>query len=114
MSCYALGHRGRALLLAAVLFGLTACSLQPSQTPGSASGPSSKPHPHFAPPPQGHSHWDAQLGVHVLENASALYYRERTYYQWNNGWRWAVQPAGPWQACPNSAVPPGLSRYFGQ
>jgi hypothetical protein len=114
MSQHALGRSAQALLLATVLLGLTACSLQPSQSSSTASVPSSKPHPHFAPPPQGHSHWDAQLGVHVLENAPALYYRERTYYHWNNGWSWAVQPAGPWQACPSSAVPPGLSRHYGQ
>lgn len=109
MSWHALGHASRALLLAAALFGLTACSLQQSQSPGRA-GASAKPHPHFAPPPQGHSHWDEQLGVHVLENSPGLYYRQRTYYRWNNGWSWAVRPSGPWQACPSSAVPPGLSR----
>jgi hypothetical protein len=114
MSQHALRRSSRALLLTTLLLGITACSLQPSQSPGTASVPSSKPHPHFAPPPQGHSHWDAQLGVHVLENAPALYYRERTYYHWNNGWSWAVQPTGPWQACPSSAVPPGLSRHYEQ
>lgn len=102
----------RVLLVATLMLGLTACSLQPSKSISTAPHASSKPHPHFAPPPQGHSHWDSQLGVHVIENAPALYYRERTYYHWNNGWSWAVQPSGPWQACPSSAVPQGLSRYY--
>lgn len=102
----------RAVLAAALLLGLSACSVQPSHSPAVAPSVASKPHPHFAPPPGGHSHWDAKLGVHVLDNVPAVYYRERTYYHWSNGWSWAVQPNGPWQACPISAVPAGLSRYY--
>ncbi len=113
MSAYTLSRASR-LLLVAMLLGLSACSLKPHQAPGSTSAPSSKPHPHFAPPPQGPSHWDGQLGVHVLENIPSVYYRQRTYYRWNNGWSWAVQPQGPWQACASSAVPAGLSRHYGQ
>jgi hypothetical protein len=114
MSTYAVRRGSRVMLLVTVLLGLSACSLQPHQAPGRIGAPSSKPHPHFAPPPQGPSHWDEKLGAHVLENTPAVYYRQRTYYRWNNGWSWAVQPQGPWQACASSAVPAGLSRHYGQ
>jgi len=120
MSTYAVTRASCVMLLFAVLLGLSACSLQPShapdsaRTPDSARAPSSKPHPHFAPPPQGPSHWDEKLGVHVLETTPGVYYRQRTYYRWSNGWSWAVQPQGPWQACASSAVPAGLSRHYGQ
>jgi hypothetical protein len=112
MSYLGFCNGSRGLLVASLLLGLTACSLQPSQTAQPVPPVSGKPHPHFAPPPQGPSHWDPQLGVHVMDNAPALYYRERTYYHWNNGWSWAVQPTGPWQSCPESAVPQTLSRHY--
>jgi hypothetical protein len=112
MSLDLIHNCSRVLLAASLMLGLAACSLQPSQSTRSAPQVSGKPHPHFAPPPQGQSHWDPQLGVHVIDNAPALYYRERTYYHWNNGWSWAVQPNGPWQVCPSSAVPQGLSRHY--
>ncbi|MDO9323272.1 MAG: hypothetical protein Q7U01_16785 [Pseudomonas sp.] len=102
----------RALFAVTLMLGLSACSLQSSQSGNPTPQVSGKPHPHFAPPPQGQSHWDSKLGVHVIENTPDLYYRERTYYHWNNGWSWAVQPNGPWQACPNSAVPQGLSQHY--
>lgn len=91
---------------------LSACSLQP-QAP-LPSAPVTKNHAHFAPPPEGQSHWDQQLGVYVLENTPGLYYRERTYYRWQHGWSWATQVAGPWQGCASSAVPAGLSRHYAQ
>lgn len=83
----------------------------PPSEPIPAPGP--KTSSHFAPPPGGNSHWDARLGVHVLDNVPNTFYRQRTYYRWNNGWTWATSPSGPWQETDASGVPPGLSRQFG-
>ncbi|MGH8434022.1 MAG: hypothetical protein ACRERX_05985 [Pseudomonas sp.] len=73
-----------------------------------------KAHPHFAPPPGASSYWDSKLGVYVLEDAKGIYYRERTYYRWNNGWSWASNPQGPWLPTDSSGVPPGLSQKYPQ
>lgn len=67
----------------------------------------------FAPPPGVKSHWDQRLGVYVLDGQSNMFYRQRTYYQWDNGWNWSTQPDGPWQATDSSGVPAGLGREFG-
>ena len=83
----------------------------PPSTPIPAPGP--KTSSHFAPPPGGNSHWDARLCVHVLDNVPNTFYRQRTYYRWNNGWTWSTSPSGPWQATDASGVPPGLSKQFG-
>lgn len=85
------------------------------QTPPSAPipAPGPKTSSHFAPPPGGNSHWDARLGVHVLDNVPNTFYRQRTYYRWSNGWTWSTSPSGPWQETDASGVPPGLSRQFG-
>ena len=83
----------------------------PPSTPIPAPGP--KTSSHFAPPPGGNSHWDSRLGVHVLDNVPNTFYRQRTYYRWNNGWTWSTSPSGPWQETDASGVPPGLSRQFG-
>ena len=83
----------------------------PPSTPIPAPGP--KTSSHFAPPPGGNSHWDARLGVHVLDNVPNTFYRQRTYYRWNNGWTWSTSPSGPWQETDASGVPPGLSKQFG-
>lgn len=64
----------------------------------------------FAPPPGGASHWDPALGVYVLEGQADTYYRQRTYYRWNDGWSWATSPKGPWEATDKSGVPAGLGR----
>jgi hypothetical protein len=93
----------------------------PTPQPGTPKTTPSKPIPSsgpktsssFAPPPGGNSHWDARLGVHVLDNVPNTFYRQRTYYRWNNGWSWALSPSGPWQDTDSSGVPPGLSRQFG-
>jgi hypothetical protein len=82
------------------------------QTPAPAK-PAPKTSAHFAPPPGGNSHWDASLGVHVLDSVPNTFYRQRTYYRWNNGWTWATSPNGPWQETDSSGVPPGLSKQFG-
>ena len=66
----------------------------------------------FAPPPGGPSHWDARLGVYVLDNQTNVFYRQRAYYRWDNGWSRAVSPNGPWEETDISGVPPGLSRQF--
>ncbi|MBC7212561.1 MAG: hypothetical protein H5U33_21455, partial [Pseudomonas sp.] len=68
----------------------------------------------FAPPPGGASHWDPKLGVYVLEKQPNTFYRQRTYYRWNNGWSWSLSPNGPWQDTDSSGVPGGLGRAFGQ
>ncbi|AYC32567.1 hypothetical protein D3880_09310 [Pseudomonas cavernae] len=73
-----------------------------------------KAHPRYAPPPGGNCHWDNNLGVYVLENARDLYYRERTYYRWDNGWFWSNSPQGPWQETDSSGVPPGLTKRYAQ
>ena len=81
-------------LLVGLLLGLSACSLQPPQPVASGQSPV-KAHAHFAPPPDGPSHWDPQLQVYVLQGSPQLYYRQRTYYRWQQGWSWATQAAGP-------------------
>jgi hypothetical protein len=106
-----------ALVLASLL--LSGCALQgsapmlPTSTSTSTSTSTQSPaHPRFAPPPGGHSHWDSALGVYVLENAAQVYYRERTYYRWNNGWSWSSSAQGPWQSTDSSGVPAGLGRHY--
>jgi hypothetical protein len=79
----------------------------PTQTPASTR---MKAHPHFAPPPGVSSYWDTQLGVYVLDQVPNLYYRERTYYRWNDGWSWATYANGPWKDTDSSGIPPGLNR----
>ncbi len=68
-----------------------------------------KAHPHFAPPPGVSSYWDTKLGVYVLDKVPGLYYRERTYYRWNNGWTWATYANGPWSPVDSNGLPPGLN-----
>jgi len=124
-------YRAARISLLSLVMGLSACAVQPPaprseepipslpsqpSTPRSApdgAAPGPKTSSHFAPPPGGNSHWDARLGVHVLDNASNTFYRQRTYYRWNNGWTWALSPDGPWQATDGHGVPPGLSKQFG-
>jgi hypothetical protein len=97
---------------AIALLGLAGCAVQ-STAP--ISQPTvSKSHPRYAPPPGAQSHWDGSLGVYVLEGPRDLYYRERTYYRWSNGWSWATNPQGPWQSTDSSGVPPGLYRRYAQ
>lgn len=98
-------------LLLIVLLGLSACSVQPPQPVASGQAPV-KAHAHFAPPPDGPSHWDPQLQVYVLQSSPHLYYRQRTYYRWQQGWSWATQANGPWQACGSEQIPAGLSRHY--
>ncbi|MBF8757819.1 hypothetical protein [Pseudomonas guariconensis] len=92
-----------------------------SQPPGTQpSKPAAIPKPmprtsaSFAPPPGGASHWDPRMGVYVLENKTNTFYRQRTYYRWNNGWSWSLSPDGPWQETDSSGVPGGLGRAFAQ
>ncbi len=101
-----------AIALAIGLMALAGCAVQGRAPIGQL--PVSQSHPHYAPPPGAHSHWDAGLGVYVLEGADDLYYRERTYYRWSNGWSWATSALGPWQPTDSSGVPPGLYRYYAQ
>ena len=129
-------YRAARITLLGMILGLSACAVQPtgprsqepiptlpgkspaSGKPGApqipkapAAGP--KTSANFAPPPGGNSHWDAKLGVHVLDDQTNTFYRQRTYYRWNNGWSWSTSPNGPWQETDSSGVPAGLSRQFG-
>lgn len=106
--------------LAATLLSLAGCTLHspaPS-TDGPAapagSPPASKSHPRFAPPPGVSSHWDGGLGVYVVDSERDTYYRERTFYRWNDGWSWAGTLQGPWEPVDSSGVPPALYRRHAQ
>ena len=68
--------------------------------------------PQFAPPPGGKGRWDASLGVYVMQGQKDTYYRQRTYYHWDNGWYWSVAPQGPWTETDSTGVPPGLTRKY--
>ncbi|VVP80705.1 hypothetical protein PS910_01928 [Pseudomonas fluorescens] len=132
------------LTLLTLVMGLSACTvhqqpaeqpLPPIETTAPPTGPVVKPLPgkkpstpavtpapkpmprtsaSFAPPPGGASHWDPKLGVYVLEKKTNTFYRQRTYYRWNNGWSWSTSPEGPWQDTDSSGVPGGLGRAFAQ
>jgi hypothetical protein len=123
------------ITLLGLVLGLSACAVQPTgprsqepiQTlpgkpaPGKPSAPVTPKAPaagpktsaNFAPPPGGNSHWDARLGVHVLDDQTDTFYRQRTYYRWNNGWTWSTSRNGPWQETDSSGVPAGLGTQFG-
>jgi hypothetical protein len=123
------------ITLLGLVMGLSACAVQPTgprnqepiQTlpgkpaPGKPSAPVTPKAPaagpktssNFAPPPGGNSHWDARLGVHVLDDQTDTFYRQRTYYRWNNGWTWSTSRNGPWQDTDSSGVPAGLGKQFG-
>ena len=126
------------ITLLSFALGLSACAVHqpsdqtapttPAPVPQPSSQPAGKPLPDmpipkapkplprtsatFAPPPGGPSHWDARLGVYVLDNQTNIFYRQRAYYRWDNGWSRAVSPNGPWEETDISGVPPGLSRQF--
>lgn len=126
------------ITLLSLVVGLSACTVQrpqptssepippavpstrsvPSTAPGAPATPNrpAKPLPRtsasFAPPPGGHSHWDARLGVYVLDDQSNTFYRQRTYYRWNNGWSRSIGPDGPWEDTDIHGVPSGLGRQF--
>lgn len=91
-------------------------SQQPGQTlPEKPQQPSiQQTHPRFAPPPGGNSYWDNQLSVYVIKTEANLYYRDRTYYRWNNGWSWASSQRGPWLPTDSSGVPAALGRKYAQ
>ncbi|WP_263139386.1 hypothetical protein [Pseudomonas sp. RIT-PI-AD] len=74
----------------------------------------SKTHSRYAPPPGGQSYWDNALGVYVLEGTPDLYYRERVYYRWQDGWSESESPQGPWQPTDINGVPAGLGRHYAQ
>ena len=46
----------------------------------------------------------------VLREVSStlLYYRERLYYRWEDGWLCSAQPDGPWESVAEVSVPMGL------
>ncbi|WP_236201158.1 hypothetical protein [Pseudomonas pseudonitroreducens] len=83
-------------------------------TPQPSTAPAAKRPTQFAPPPGGKGRWDASLGVYVIQGQKDLYYRQRTYYHWDNGWYWGVGPQGPWTETDSSGVPPGLTRKYAQ
>ncbi|APV41423.1 hypothetical protein PFAS1_19425 [Pseudomonas frederiksbergensis] len=124
--------------LLSMVLGLSACVVQPQQPERLPPIPPSQPRPtpsptpskpnipakpakplprtsaSFAPPPGGNSHWDAKLGVYVLDDQTNTFYRQRTYYRWNNGWSRSISPNGPWEETDIQGVPGGLGRQFGQ
>ncbi|MFW0759186.1 hypothetical protein ACN1C3_31455 [Pseudomonas sp. H11T01] len=128
------------ITLLSLVLGLSACAVQhpapttlppippsgpstkpvPSTTPGKPTTPTkpAKPLPRtsasFAPPPGGNSHWDSKLGVYVLDDQTDTFYRQRTYYRWNNGWSRSVSPNGPWEETDIHGVPSGLGRQYQQ
>lgn len=133
----------RVLLCCLLSLGLSACTVHrapspggepppppvPSQpAPGTPSGTPSGPvtdtpppaptrmktHSRYAPPPSGSSYWDNALGVYVLENTPGLYYRERVYYRWQEGWSYSESPNGPWHPTDVSGVPAGLGSHYGK
>ncbi len=98
---------------------------QPSPTPSTSPAPGKASRPNrpsqsrapqlsFAPPPGGNSHWDQKLGVYVLDDQPNTFYRQRTYFRWNNGWTRSISPNGPWEDTDIHGVPPGLGKQFGQ
>lgn len=105
-------NRLTAMALLIGLSSLAGCAAQGTTPIGTL--PASTSHPRYAPPPGAQSQWDAGLGVYVVGGARHLYYRERTYYRWNQGWSWATSPQGPWQPTDSSGVPPGLYRRYAQ
>ena len=130
------------ITLLSMVLGLSACVVQPQQPERLPPIPPSQPRPtpsptptptpskpnipakpakplprtsaSFAPPPGGNSHWDAKLGVYVLDDQTNTFYRQRTYYRWNNGWSRSISPDGPWEDTDIHGVPGGLGRQFGQ
>ncbi|QTT90198.1 hypothetical protein [Pseudomonas chlororaphis] len=126
------------ITLLTLVLGLSACAVQEPTPPGTLppippAQPSTKPTPStpskpatpikpakplprtsasFAPPPGGNSHWDPRLGVYVLDDQTNTFYRQRTYYRWNNGWSRSVSPDGPWEETDIHGVPSGLGRQF--
>lgn len=64
-------------------------------------------HPRYAPPPHVEARWDARLGVYVVSGRE-LFYRERLYYRWEDGWLCSAQPDGPWESVAEVSVPMGL------
>ncbi|WP_024698238.1 hypothetical protein [Pseudomonas avellanae] len=127
-------YRTARITLLGLVVGLSACAVQhpapphsqepiPTQPgatrqgttpaePAKAPAAAPKTSASFAPPPGGGSRWDPRLGVYVMEGQPNTFYRQRTYYQWNNGWSWATNPNGPWQATDASGVPAGLGKQF--
>ncbi|MDH4612068.1 hypothetical protein [Pseudomonas sp. BN102] len=86
--------------------------MPPAQPQPPKQAPRMKAHPRFAPPPGGNCYWDTGLGVYVLEAEHNVFYRERVYYRWDNGWSYSNGPHGPWQPTDSSGVPAGLGRHF--
>jgi hypothetical protein len=83
-------------------------------TPAKPAKPLPRTSASFAPPPGGNSHWDPKLGVYVLDDQPNTFYRQRTYYRWDNGWSRSISPKGPWEETDIHGVPGGLGRQFGQ
>ncbi|SHM98766.1 hypothetical protein [Phytopseudomonas punonensis] len=110
--------------LAATLLSLAGCTLHSPApgtggTTGSPSAPPGSPtvtksHPRFAPPPGVSSHWNGTLGVYEIDSEHDTYYRERTFYRWQDGWSWAGTLQGPWEPVDSTGVPPALYRHHAQ
>ncbi len=115
------------LTLLTLVLGLSACTVHRPSTPTGPtippSGPATQPYPPstpttpgkpIPPPPGGSSHWDGQMGVYVLDSQPNTFYRQRTYYRWDNGWSRSISPNGPWEETDIHGVPPGLGKQFAQ
>ncbi|WP_027911388.1 hypothetical protein [Pseudomonas sp. URMO17WK12:I4] len=109
--------------VAATLLSLAGCTLHspaPStptggpSAPPAGSPPVAKSHPRFAPPPGVSSHWNGALGVYEIDSERNTYYRERTFYRWQDGWSWAGTLQGPWEPLDSTGVPPQLYRHHAQ
>ncbi len=81
----------------------------PSATIRSAvgTGQGQATHPRYAPPPGVDAHWSDSLGVYVV-NGQPLYYRQRVFYRYVNGWQSSASPDGPWEHISPGRVPSGL------
>lgn len=100
----------RSAVALALLLVLGGCAVQPQLPERNVAQPQS--HPRYAPPPGGNAYWNPSLGVYVLQGSSKVYYRERVYYRWSQGWSWSSSPQGPWQPTDSSGVPAALGRTF--
>lgn len=102
----------RLALLISLSLALGGCVLQPPRAPQTEPSAVQRTHPRYAPPPAVKSHWNPALGVYVVEGVNDLYYRERVFYRYADGWSWSPRPGGPWQSIDSTGVPPGLYRHY--
>jgi hypothetical protein len=110
------------LAVALVAAALAACvAVAPGPAPSPANGPAkSRGH---GPPPHAPAHgyraktpqgveivFDTALGVYVVVELPAHYWLDDRYYRRDakSGWTVGVSLDGPWTACADADLPPGL------